>query len=78
MIFDFYTYFVEQDTYPINRIECSCRKQAEHELMELRKQFERMQMMAEQQRTNPFSEYDESINKQRYLNETLETQAIYF
>lgn len=53
------------------------RKQAEMEYMELKKRVEELQMLIEQERRNPTSEYDESINKQKYFNETLRAQVGY-
>lgn len=52
------------------------RKQAELEYNELKKQVEHLQMIIEEQRKNPTSEYDESIQKQQQFNETLRTQVI--
>lgn len=51
------------------------RKKAEHELAELKKQFEHIQIMTEHERKNRSSEHDESIRKQRYLNDTLQAQV---
>lgn len=52
-----------------------CRKQAEIEYNELKRQVEHLQMIIEQERKNPTSEYDESIEKQQQFNETLRTQV---
>lgn len=52
------------------------RKQAEMEYMELKKRVEELQMLIDQEQKNPTSEYDESINKQNYFNETLRAQVI--
>lgn len=46
------------------------------EYIELKKQIEQLQMLIEQERRNPTSEYDESITKQQYFNETMKTQVI--
>lgn len=54
------------------------RKQAEIEYNELKRQVEELQIQIEQERKNPTSEYDESIAKQQYFNETLRTQVIVF
>lgn len=43
--------------------------------MELKKRVEELQMLIEQERKNPTSEYDESITKQQYFNETLRAQV---
>lgn len=51
------------------------RKQAENEYNELKKQLEHLQMIIEQERKNPTSEYDESIEKQQKFNETLRIQV---
>lgn len=51
------------------------RKQAEIEYNELKKQVETLQLQIEQERKNPTSEYDESIAKQQYFNETLRAQV---
>lgn len=45
------------------------------EYNELKKQVEALQLQIEQERQNPTSEYDESIAKQQYFNETLRTQV---
>lgn len=45
------------------------------EYNELKKQVEELQLMIEQERKNPTSEYDESIAKQQYFNETLREQV---
>lgn len=52
------------------------RKQAEIEYNELKRQVEELQMLIEQEHHNPTSEYDESITKQQYFNETLRTQVV--
>lgn len=52
-----------------------CRRQAEIEYNELKKQVEELQMLIQQQHQNPTSEYDESIEKQQYFNETLRAQV---
>lgn len=52
------------------------RRQAEIEYNELKKQVEELQMLIEQERHNPTSEYDESISKQQYFNETLRSQVV--
>lgn len=54
------------------------RRQAEMEYNELKKQVEELQLMIEQERKNPTSEYDESIAKQQYFNETLRAQVNFF
>lgn len=51
------------------------RKQAEMEYNELKNQVETLQLQIEQERKNPTSEYDESIAKQQYFNETLRSQV---
>lgn len=45
------------------------------EYMELKTQMEALQLQIEQERKNPTSEYDESIHKQHYFNETLREQV---
>lgn len=60
----------------MNFLSVNCRKQAEIEYNELKKQVEQLQMIIEQQRKNPTSEYDESITKQQYFNDTMRTQVI--
>lgn len=48
------------------------------EYNELKKQVEELQLMIEQERKNPTSEYDESIAKQQYFNETLREQVKFY
>lgn len=45
------------------------------EYNELKKQLDELQLLIEQERKNPTSEYDESIHKQQYFNETLRAQV---
>lgn len=45
------------------------------EYNELKKQVEALQLQIEQERKNPTSEYDGSIAKQQYFNETLRAQV---
>lgn len=48
------------------------------EYNELKKQVEELQLIIEQERKNPTSEYDESIAKQQYFNETLRAQVKFY
>lgn len=45
------------------------------EYSELKRQVEELQLLIEQERTKPTSEYDESIAKQQYFNEALRGQV---
>ncbi|XP_031618483.1 uncharacterized protein LOC116337761 [Contarinia nasturtii] len=51
------------------------KNQAEIEYNELKKRVEELQMIIEQERKHPTSEYDESIEKQQQFNETLRAQV---
>lgn len=46
------------------------------EYNELKKQYKQLQAQIEQEQQHPTSEYDESIAKQNYFNETLKAQVL--
>lgn len=59
-------------------LQMNCRNQAEIEYNELKKRVEALQTIIEQERKNPTSEYDESIEKQHQFNDTLRAQVLFF